>query len=116
MENVKVIIDHFDENTNSLIVSFSCLLGDREVKTSTYAFQTHHYNTTNLQEIIDKLAIVGHSYLGQEIQKLKHSENNQFIDQLKNLKNTEFEVSVNNILPPSPVNNGVIVDNLEVII
>jgi hypothetical protein len=116
MNDIKVHIDHFDENTSSLIVSFSCLLGDIEIKTPTYAFQTHQYNTTDVQEIINKLAIVGHSYLEQEIQKINYSQNNLLIDQLKNLNNTEFQVNVRSIQPPPPVNNGEIIDNLEVVI
>ena len=114
MENVKVHVENFDQDTNSLIVYFSGSEGESVFKTQSYAFQTHNYDAESVDDLINKLAVIGKSYLIQEKQKLNFSQNESLIDQLKNIQNTEFEVNVPD--PPPPIDNGQIVDDLEVII
>lgn len=116
MENVKVHVERFDEDTNSLIVYFSGMEGEITFQTASYAFQTHNYNTDNVQDLIKILATIGKSYLEQEKLKQNLSNKEEFIQQLKELGNSEFTVAVSDITPPPPVNNGNIIDDLEVVI
>lgn len=115
MENIKVHVERFEENTNSLIVYFSGNESDITYRTSSYAFQTHNYNTDNLQDIINILAVTGKSYLEQERLKANFSQKEDLLNQLKDLNNAEFTVNVPDTIQ-QPVDNGEIVDNLEVVL
>jgi hypothetical protein len=115
MENIKVHVERFEQETNSLVVYFSGVDGNRTLQTPSFAFQTHNYDSDNIEDIIKILAVNGKSYLEQERLKQSFSNNETLLNQLKDINNKEFEVNVPDPTPLLP-DNGEIVDNLEIVI
>ena len=113
MNNVKVNIENFDENSHSVIVSFSGIENDVEYRTPSYAFQTYNFNSSDTSEIINQLAILGSTYLIQEKSK---QESLKFVNDFKNMVGTSVEVNVPSIAPQPQSFNNDLVDNLEVIV
>jgi len=118
METVVVNVDSYDENTHSLIVNFSGNVDGVEYVTPNYAFQVANYDTTDHQEVLKKIAVVGTNYINQMAAKDALSKNEDLINNLKNLSSTNNRFVVADLATTpavQPINTGV-ADNLEVIL
>jgi len=103
MDSLKVNVDSFNEETYSLVCSFSTIVNGVEYNTPQYSFDTHRYNSKTLDGIIQSIASTGKAYLEAMIKKDAFVNNTSLIDQLKQLNNTTHEFDPDYIDPPAPV-------------
>lgn len=118
MDNVKVNIDSFDQNTHTIIVSFSGTQNGVEYSTQKYAFNTSQYYSLygvyTVDDAIKKLAQVGLNYLQQEAAKANAATNSDLMTQLASLGNTSHNFNASDLVSSLTAGNANVVDNLEV--
>lgn len=118
MDNVKVNVDSFDQNSHTIIVSFSGTENGVEYNTQKYAFNTSQYYSLygifTVEDAIKKLAQVGLSYLQQEVIKSNAINNDALMSQLSALNNTTHNFAASDLINSMSPNNTNMVDNLEI--
>ena len=94
MESVKVKIENYDRESNSLIVSFSCLHEGKHYETTPYSFNSVNFNVETEEELVRLLALIGSDYLDQKIKtdKIEHSF-------FENISNKEYNLNLSDIRP-----------------
>jgi hypothetical protein len=94
MESVKVKIENYDRESNSLIVSFSCLHEGKHYETTPYSFNSVNFNADTEEELVKLLALIGSDYLDQKIKSDKLSH-----DFFESISNKEYNLNMSDVRP-----------------
>ena len=85
MSDLKVNIHEYDENSHSIIVSFT----SGNFTTQKLAFQPHNHDFSSIDDAIKQLAIYGNAIIDKEVKKQEYLANTALVDSVRNLANTE---------------------------
>ena len=100
--NITVNVKSYDQNTMSMIVSFS----DETHTTANVHVQPYVYNTNNTEDMLKMLAVTGSNMLLTEANRRRFAANSAAHAALKSIVNTSITFSRDEILDMSITNNG----------
>lgn len=107
MQTLKMKINGYDEQSNSLMVSFC---SDETLSQSPDAYQSFAYqpylmwpDIEDINELKKRIAVAGMYEAQQQAKKESLASDQQKIDAFKALVGQEFVYSVNDLLPPQNV-------------
>lgn len=106
MHNITVKVDHYDEETNTLVVSFGGEQDGVHYETPLIAFHPSSYHPTEPELALKGIAQMGITHLEQEINKQTAKQNTAAIETYKGFISQQFNYVVQDIRPNSGITIG----------
>lgn len=99
VDNITVKVGNYDDDTNTIQVSFSGVQDGVTYETGYIAFNPANYHSTDPDLAIKNIAQLGLSIIQAEIEKVKSAANKEFIEAIKTKAEQEFSFNAKDIVP-----------------